>query len=332
MQSQYQSLDDYINRYEKFIISTHESPDWDGLGAEIAFNELLKKLGKATIILNSDPTPDSIRKLDPDGEINVLDESFEIPEDITDYAQIVLDTNDYDNIGAAYNHLRDKVQDLFIIDHHEGAIDKIDTNFIKADASSVCEIVYDIFFHYTIDMSLKSAQALFAGIVFDTGSFRYAKTSPETFRIGADLVEKGVVPFEVYEMIYEQNSLSSFELRGLILATMEVFYDGSMIAMKLTREMLEKTGASFSEGEPAINLPLMVKGVVASLLVKQDIDGPVKVSMRTKGDYDVAEIAMAQGGGGHKNAAGYKSKHSFDDTYTMAVKTFDKFFKKNQEE
>ncbi len=331
MQSQYQSLDDYIEKYDKFIISTHESPDWDGLGAEIALNELLQKLGKTTLILNSDPTPDAFGYLDTDGEINVLDDSFELPVDIQDYAQIVLDTNDYDNIGAAYNHLRDKVQDLFIIDHHEGATDKIDTNFIKADASSVCEIVFGIFSHYNIDMTLKSARSLFAGIVFDTGSFRYAKTSPETFLIGSRLVEKGVVPFEIYEQIYEQNSLSSFELRGLILSTMDVYHDGKMIAMKLTREMLEKTGASFSEGEPAINLPLMVKGVVASVLVKQDIDGPVKVSMRTKGDLDVAEIAMAHGGGGHKNAAGYKSKHSFEDTYTMAVKTFDKFFKKPEE-
>jgi len=99
-----------------------------------------------------------------------------------------------------------------------------------------------------------------------------------------------------------------------------------MIALKLTPDMLKETGATFTEGEPAINLPLTVKGVVASLLVKQDFEGPVKVSMRTKGNIDVAQLAMERGGGGHKNAAGYKSKLSFDETYRQALKSMEKFF------
>ncbi|HQL83567.1 MAG TPA: DHHA1 domain-containing protein, partial [Spirochaetota bacterium] len=169
-------------------------------------------------------------------------------------------------------------------------------------------------------------QAVFGGMVFDTGSFKYPKTTPETFRIAAKLVEAGVTPFFIHEQIYEQNALSSFSLRGRILSSMEVLHGGRMIALKLTPDMLKETGATFTEGEPAINLPLTVKGVVASLLVKQDFEGPVKVSMRTKGNIDVAQLAMERGGGGHKNAAGYKSKLSFDETYRQALKSMEKFF------
>lgn len=328
MHKGFKSFDKHINKYKKFIISTHESPDWDGLGAEIAFNELLQKLGKQTIILNSDPAPEAFNFFNPDNEIHVLDENFELPDDIEEYAQFVLDTNDYDNIGGAYHLLKDKVKDLFIIDHHEGSADKFEGNFIKAEASSACEIVYGLFQYYDEEISIKAAKALFSGVVFDTGSFRYPKTSPDTYRMAAHLVEIGVSPFEVYEKIYEQNSRSSFELRGMILSTMEILFDGKCIAMKLTPEMLEKSGATFAEGEPAINLPLMVKGVVASLLVKlQNEDQPVKVSMRTKGDLDVAKIAMENGGGGHKNAAGFKSKLTFDETYDMARELMAKFFK-----
>jgi len=97
--------------------------------------------------------------------------------------------------------------------------------------------------------------------------------------------------------------------------------------MKLTPDMLRRTGASFTEGEPVINVPLTVKGVVASILIKQDIVGPVKVSMRTKGDIDVARLAMEMGGGGHKNAAGYKSKLSFEETYIKAIESMGRFFK-----
>lgn len=327
MREEFSNLDTYLAKYEKFVISTHESPDWDGLGGEIAMFELLKSLGKKPLIINSDPTPDPFLFLDLEHDIHVMNDNFTLPGDITEYAQLVLDTNDYDNIGSAYHVLKDKVREYFIIDHHEGEAGLDGSNIIKAEASSVCEIIYHIIRHYNNPLTLRAAQALFAGIVFDTGSFVYPKTSPETFRIAAHLEELGVTPFYIHEQIYEQNALTSFEIRGQILSSMQVLHGGKLIAMKLTPEMLKEAGASFTEGEPSINLPLTVKGVVASLLVKQDFNGPVKVSMRTKGDYDVAQIAMANGGGGHKNAAGYKSKLSFEETYRQALKNLDRFFK-----
>jgi len=289
--------------------------------------ELLKKLGKKPLIVNSDPTPDNFLFLDIEHDINVMNGSFILPGDIAEYAQFVLDTNDYNNIGAAaYNALKDRVREVFIIDHHEGDESKLGANIIKAGASSVSEIMFHIIEHFETPITLRAAQAVFGGMVFDTGSFKYPKTTPETFRIAAKLVEAGVTPFFIHEQIYEQNALSSFSLRGRILSSMEVLHGGRMIALKLTPDMLKETGATFTEGEPAINLPLTVKGVVASLLVKQDFEGPVKVSMRTKGNIDVAQLAMERGGGGHKNAAGYKSKLSFDETYRQALKSMEKFF------
>ncbi|HOD14008.1 MAG TPA: bifunctional oligoribonuclease/PAP phosphatase NrnA [Spirochaetota bacterium] len=327
MDEDFVKLETFLSKYDKFVISTHESPDWDGLGGEIAMFELLKKLGKKPLIVNSDPTPDNFLFLDIEHDINVMNGSFILPGDIAEYAQFVLDTNDYNNIGAAaYNALKDRVREVFIIDHHEGDESKLGANIIKAGASSVSEIMFHIIEHFETPITLRAAQAVFGGMVFDTGSFKYPKTTPETFRIAAKLVEAGVTPFFIHEQIYEQNALSSFSLRGRIMSSMEVLHGGRMIALKLTPDMLKETGATFTEGEPAINLPLTVKGVVASLLVKQDFEGPVKVSMRTKGNIDVAQLAMERGGGGHKNAAGYKSKLSFDETYRQALKSMEKFF------
>ncbi len=326
MHSGFKNLDEYLSRYEKFIISTHESPDADGIGAELAFHELLQALGKKSLILNSDPLPDTLEFLDIDREIHIIDGEDYVPHDIDEHAQIVLDTNDFDNIDHL-QHPQDRVRDIFIIDHHEGGdSDKFETNFIRAEASSTSEIIYEIISYYNRPLTFKSAQAIYTGMLFDTGSFRYPKTTPQTYRIAAHCVELGANPFRIYEHLYESNSLSSFALRSHILSTMEVLENGRMIAMKLTPEMLRKTGASFSEGEPVINVPLTVKGVVASILVKQDIVGPVKVSMRTKGDIDVARLAMDMGGGGHKNAAGYKSRFSFDKTYERAIKCMAPFF------
>ncbi len=321
------NLIEFLSTHDKFIISTHESPDGDGLGAEIAFLELLNKLGKTSIILNSDPLPDKYLFIDVDSEINVYNDKFKLPKDLNEYSVFVLDTNNFDNIGSVYNVFKDVVKEVFVIDHHEGGRDKYEADFIKVEASSACEIIYEIIMHFKKKPSKKAAQALYAGILFDTGSFRYPKTSPETFRIAAHLVELGANPFDIYEHIYESNSLASFELRAKMLSTMEIHFDKKLILLKLTPEMLESTGSPFTEGELNINLPLTINGIVASVLVKQDIGGPLKVSMRTKGDYDVAEFAMAKGGGGHKNAAGYKSTLSLDETCDEVMKQMSKFFK-----
>ncbi|MCU0843789.1 MAG: bifunctional oligoribonuclease/PAP phosphatase NrnA [Spirochaetes bacterium] len=321
------NLESFLSRHGRFIISTHESPDGDGLGAEIGFRELLTLMGRESLILNSDPVPDKFQFIDPEHEIIVYGDSTVLPYPLEEYAVFVLDTNDFDNVGSIFAKLRDRVKEVFIIDHHEGGRDKLESNFIKVEASSTCEIIYSLFAYFGMTPSSKSAQAIYAGMLFDTGSFRYPKTTPETFRIAGHLVELGADPFKSYEHIYENNSLASFALRAMILSTMEVHHGGRLIAMKLTPDMIDRSGASFSEGELAINMPLTVHGVVASILVKQDSSGPVKVSLRTKGDYDVAEIAIANGGGGHKNAAGYKSGRPFEETFLRAIGDMDRFFR-----
>jgi phosphoesterase RecJ-like protein len=265
--------------------------------------------------------------IDIDHEITVFDEKTTPIDTLNEYAQFVLDTNDYENIGSACGILKEHVKDVFIIDHHESGADKFTSNFIRVDAASSSEIIYDIIERYKMPLTFKSAQAIYTGILFDTGSFRYPKTSPGTYEIAAHCIRLGVVPYTVYENLYEKNSLSSFSLRGKIASSMEIFEDGKLVAQKLTPKMLDETGASFAEGETSINNPLTVNGVVASLLVKQDYDGPVKISMRTKGNYDVAEIAMKNGGGGHKNAAGFKSKLTFDEAYKHAVETLQELIK-----
>ena len=329
MDAGFKNLDAYLNKYDKFVISTHESPDADGLGAEIAFTELLKSLGKKFIIINSDPTPETVNFIDVDNEINLFSDDFVMPEDINEYAQFVLDTNVYANIGHVYHILKDKVQDIFIIDHHEGGPDKLDSNFIKVQASSCCEIVYEIILYYRMQLNVKIAQAIYAGMLFDTASFRYPKSSPHTYMIAAHCIECGANQTRIYENLYERNSLSSFALKAKIAASMEIFENGRMIVQSMTPAMLTQTKATFGEGESSINNPLTVDGVVASVLIKQDHEGPIRVSMRTKGDFNVADIAINNGGGGHKNAAGFKSKLPFDEAYKHAVNEVLQLFKKD---
>jgi phosphoesterase RecJ-like protein len=186
--------------------------------------------------------------------------------------------------------------------------------------------MYGIFRHYKLRPSEKAARALYTGILFDTGGFRYSRTTPATFRTIADLVECGANPTTLYEQIYENNQLANFLLRVRMLASLEMHHQGRMLLMHLTPEMIRETGGSFAEGELNISIPLTVKGVQASVIIKQDVDGPLKVSMRTKGDINVSDIAIAHNGGGHKNASGYKSSLSREETYRQVLDDLAPFF------
>lgn len=272
------------------------------------------------MIINGDPVPAKISFIDPDNEIIVIDDNFELPDNISDYSLFVLDTNDFPNTGNTYKVLNDKISNMFIIDHHEGDSLLIENNYIKVEASSACEIVHELYKFFEVTISKKAAIAMYTGMVFDTGSFRYKKTSEKTFSAAADLVRAGANPTEIYEKLFENNDLNKFLLQAEMLKTVETHFDGKMILMYLTPDMLKKTEANFSDGETNINLPLKLKGVCASVLIKQDLNSPLKVSMRTKGDYDVSKIAIKHGGGGHKNAAGFKSPFSMEETYSLVLK------------
>ena len=321
-----ESLDSFISQHEKFVITTHESPDPDGIGAEIAFHETLKYLGKHVLAVNSDVTPVKYNFMDPTGIIQKYSDQYVLPDDIDEYGLIILDTNDFENIGALYKAIKDRINGVFIIDHHSRNDTPIEGNFIDSTASSTSEMVFEVITMYNVPLSYSAAMPLYAGILFDTGSFRYPKTSPTTFSTVSHLVEAGVSPTWIYDTIYESYSLSSLVLKSKMLSSMEFYHEGKMVIMYMTPEMLIETGGMFSEGEHNINIPLTVKNVLVSVLIKQDINGPIKVSMRTKGDLDVAEIAVSHKGGGHKNAAGYKSYVSWIETKKTVIKDMDILF------
>jgi phosphoesterase RecJ-like protein len=322
----FKNLYDYLAKFSKIVITTHESPDPDGIGAEMAFAEFLIAKGKTVRIFNADETPEKYQFLDIENKIELLGENTEIPADIDSYGLIILDTNDYKNTGTVNRLMESHITDIFIIDHHSRQASDESSHMIDGTASSTCEMVYYVFEREGMKPSLPAAQCIFAGIVFDTGSFKYPKTSPSTFRAAAALVETGVRPIQVNEILYETYSVSSLVLKSKMLASMEMHYGGKVVLMYLTPEMLLETGGIFSEGEININMPLTVQDVVISALIKQNIGGPVKVSMRTKGDLNVADIAMAHNGGGHKNAAGYKSYTSLRETRTQVLEDVKIFF------
>lgn len=299
-------ITDFINRFDKFIITAHETPDGDAIGSECAMFRILKKLGKHVLIFNADPVPDNFRFLDPDNNITVLESKEQIPFDIKEYALLILDVNELNNIGIISDLIVPLVQEYFIIDHHNFDIDLAGKNFIQKNASSTAEIIFQLLNKMNVDIEIDIANAIYTGIIYDTGSFIYPKTSALTFQIAKELVSAGVRPNYIYRKVFECKSVSYLKLQARVLSTLEFHADNHIAVLTMLKQDLEESGGSFDEARGLINIPLESEDILVSIFFKENTEGILRCSLRSKGDIDVAKIAYSYDGGGHKTAAGFK--------------------------
>ena len=309
-----------------FIITAHETPDGDAIGSEIAFYNALKQLGKKCRIYNADPMSHYYRFLDPEENVVVLEEDMELDIDLSEWVLVMLDTNDINNIGQIRDIVLPFVKSYIIIDHHHQTEDMEMENCILEEASSTCEILYDLFLYLNVNIDLPIAHALYVGIVYDTGSFIYPKTTAKTFFIAYELVKKGVNPNFVYQKIYESNTISSLLLHSKVLSTLELVYDRHVAIQTLRKEVIAECNASYEEAATFINLPLKSERIKVSIFFKENPEGIRRCSLRSKDDIDVVEIAQTFGGGGHKTAAGFKCKKSFKQTQDIVLQMLKKYF------
>src|SRR6056297_1585371 len=163
----------FLKKNTKFILCTHETPDGDAIGSECAMYFALKQMGKQVLLYNSDPAPQKYSYLQCAPFISHLKEKSQLPQDIDEYVLLILDTNDIHNIGVASELILPQVKDYFIVDHHESDDNIIEVNHIEESASSTCEILFELFDSLGLELTLPMADAIFTGIVYDTGSFIY---------------------------------------------------------------------------------------------------------------------------------------------------------------
>lgn len=308
-----------------FILTAHETPDGDAIGSEMAFYHAMQQLGKNCRIYNADPMSHYYEFLDPENHIVVLEDEKQLDIDPEEWVLVILDTNDINNIGQIRDLLLPRVKNYIIIDHHQTENVNIE-NCILEEASSTCEILYDIFLQMNITIDFQTANALYVGIVYDTGSFIYPKTSEKTFLIAYELVKRGVNPNYIYQKIYESNSISSLLLQSKVLSTLELTFDRQVAIQTVRKEMIEECRASYEEAATFINMPLKSESIKVSIFFKENPEGTRRCSLRSKGSIDVAEIAQTFEGGGHKTAAGFKCKDSFEQTKEKVLQMLEKYF------
>ncbi|MDR0878533.1 MAG: bifunctional oligoribonuclease/PAP phosphatase NrnA [Treponema sp.] len=302
----------FLEKYPSLIITTHSPADADGLATELVFAQILREMGKTAYLINATPVPQLFSFMDTEKKIETWDEEKH-GKLCENSALLIVDTSDEYNIGNM-REILGRVREVFVFDHHEKSPFSTLTGVIDSKASSASEMAVETACEMGITLDNDTATAAFAGISFDTGSFAYAKTTGRTFKAALALIAAGVVPYKIYRELNESASLGALLLRRLVLNSLELYANGRVAVLCLRKEDLTSTGAQFEDAESFINMPLRAREVTVSLLIKENEEGNIRCSLRSKGEVNVSKIAQVFGGGGHITAAGFKSKLGFEDT------------------
>jgi len=307
---------DFLGRHSSLVVTTHENSDPDGLGAELVFYQLAKTMGKKLRIVNSDAISEKYRFMDPENKIENW-EKLKKPLD-REAALVIMDSADEYNIGEIRNLIH-YAPEVFVIDHHEPNPFNTLKGYIDPSASSTCEIAVELAQKAGIQLTAANAKAAFAGLAFDTGFFAFNKTTTRTFKAATLLTEAGAIPYEIYQEFFTKQTLASLLLEKTVFGNMELVNQGKVAVQLLRKEFLENSHGTLDDTHGFINTPLKCKDVQVSVFVKENREGHVKCSLRSKGNINVSKIAQSMGGGGHVSAAGFKSSVSLDETLQIVL-------------
>lgn len=289
----------------RFAVATHVRPDGDAVGSVLALTTMLRLLGKSADAFCQDPPPPGHDFLAR------IDEIRRTWDDSVSYDTAVLvDCGEFNRVGAVLADGLARVPVLVNIDHHVSLNPFGTLSWVDPTASSTCELLYDLAVFLEVPWTADLAAQLYTGILTDTGSFRFSNTTRKVLAIATDLVGHGAQPAFIAAQIYDSGSPQRLRLLARVLATVAFEADGRLATAELTQAMFQETGSSRSDSESFINHLRSIRTVLMAALFREEEDGTVHVSLRSKGPVDVAAFARRYGGGGHRQAAAFRTRGS----------------------
>ncbi|MFQ6104799.1 MAG: bifunctional oligoribonuclease/PAP phosphatase NrnA [Candidatus Glassbacteria bacterium] len=308
-----------IKKGKKFLITTHLNPDGDAIGSELALHAFLSSMGKEVRVINVNPTPPHYRFLDTNDVIEVFAAGTSKSDCFDCDIIFVLDISTSKRLGPLGNIVLSSPARKICIDHHQSNDRFADVNVISTGVCATGELIYDLIMFMRGWLDSDVALPLYVSVMTDTGTFRFSNTNDRTHLIASHLVNSGVNPRDVYEQIYENNSVGQVRLLSKILGTLEVTEDGRIAWIKVSRSMFEDTGSNPEDLEGMIDYLRMIGGVEVCLLFLEREMGGTKVSFRSKGDFDVNLFASRYGGGGHQHASGMVLEDDLDKSASRVI-------------
>ena len=292
---------------DNILILTHAHPDGDTLGAGFGLCRALLKLGKKARVVCADEIP---------SKYFCTFEKPDMPEFEEEYI-VAVDVATENLLGDFCDIYSGKID--LCIDHHRTNSDYAKKLLLDADAAAVCETVFEIIKELGVETDSEIANCLFTGLTTDTGCFKYASTTANTFRVAAELIALGADNGKINRIMFETKTKTYAAIERLALEGMEFFCDEKVCVITITQEMYEKTGAKEHETDSIAPLTRQIEGVEIGLTLREKQNGECRCSIRTLESVNAAELAAFFGGGGHKQASACRFECSVDEAKARLV-------------
>lgn len=302
-------ISDFIAQYGKIAITCHVSPDGDAMGSTLGLCHFLKGLGKQATVVIPDMPPRNLIFLPGMRDVVIYTQTAEKAEAVLKDAELIfaLDFNALNRIDKLSVPFQEATAKKVLIDHHLGPENFCDVIVSHPKISSTSELIFRLIYQMgALDkMSLSSAEAIYTGMMTDTGNFTYNSNDPEIYYIVAELVKMGVNKDRIYTLVCNTQTANKLLLNSYAIChKMELFPEYGAAMVSLTRAEMERYKFQKGDCEGLVNVPLSIKGIRFSAFIREDRNY-IKISLRSQGKFPVNTIAENHfNGGGHMNAAG----------------------------
>ncbi len=314
------AIQQLLSTPKKIVIIPHRNPDGDAMGSSLGLYHFLTKNNHQAVVVSPNEFPDFLAWIPGAESVKIFEKNKKTCTKILEEAELVfiLDFNALHRVGEMENVLNKLKVPFIMIDHHQSPDDFASFTYSDIAFGSTCEMVYNFISFLgkksTIDKTIGTC--IYTGILTDSGSFRFPKTTGTTHRIIADLIDLGVENSEIPALLFDNSSYGRLQLLGRALQNMKVLPDHKTAFTTLTQEELETFNHTKGDTEGIVNYGLSIKGIAFTAIFIENVEEKIiKISFRSQGDFDVNVFARNHfNGGGHRNAAGGKSELSMEET------------------
>jgi phosphoesterase RecJ-like protein len=315
-----EQIAELVRKAETIVLSTHRQGDGDGLGAQLAFFHALKKIGKRVRVLNVDLTPRRYQFLGTDAFIQAFETEHE-PLGQTDLA-LIFDTNDHRLVEPLFPELQKQCKRVVFIDHHPALLQGPQPtvgSYINTKAASTGELVYQLIRMLGIELDANICRALYTSLVFDTQLFRYVRNSATSHIMAADILRFEKAPEDIHRYLFGNYTHRKVAFLAKALGEIEYFAEAKIACLRLRAKDLLDHELELDESRDVIDLIMNIESLEAAVLFREDGPGVYKLSLRSKGRFEVLGTAERVGGGGHAFSSGAYLTGDYDELKDTVV-------------
>jgi len=328
--SEIDKIKSLLSKKKDIVIIPHKNPDGDAIGASTGLKNYFDNFNHNVKIISPNKFPDFLSWMDPDNQIKIFSEDESCIQKIIN-ADIIftLDFNNLVRISSMKEQVEKSNAIIIMIDHHENPSNYADFMYSVPEMSSTCEMIY----HFIDKLGDKDkidkniAKSLYAGIMTDTGSFKFPSTTHVTHQVVSNLLKTGISHFEIHNQIYDNNKPERIQLLSFALSQIKIIEDLNTCYISLSQKNLDKFNYEKGDTEGIVNYGLSIKNIkFAVIFMENSNEKVIRISLRSRGNFNVNEFSKnIFGGGGHKNAAGAISKKTLSKTIDYFLKSLNNY-------